>query len=103
MAILRGGPASGLLIPDDSKDVEWVATTSNSAGAPIPEQPTPGHALRLPRTAEAATDLLLDQPRRRWECYRRVGATIPDLVIDPVDDLPITDVITYRWVSGRQP
>ncbi len=104
MATLRGGPAEGLQIPDGSKDIEWVATTLDDIGRPIPDQPEPGHALVLPDDVTPATEALLNKPGLKWQCYRKGGAILPELgEYDPHDDLPIpTEGTVYRWVCRRR-
>lgn len=99
MATLRGGPASGLQIPDGD-DIQWVSVTVDDAGREIPDTDDQGQALTLPADTAAP-----DPPRRRWQCYRKVGAVIPELGdYDRRDDLPMPadGTTAYRWVCRRR-
>jgi hypothetical protein len=101
MATLYGGPAAGLAIPDETPDITWVAVANDPNGTPIPET-VDGHARTLPEDANPVAEMALGHPRRRWECYRRVGTNLTELGIDPRDDLPIpTEPHAYRWVCRR--
>lgn len=99
----RGGPAAGMQIRT-GKELEWVGVVLDENGRPIVDCDDQGVAVTLPEDANETTEVLLRKPRRRWECYRRVGATIPELGIHriTIDDLPLppAGTVVYRWVSA---